>query len=318
MANLFSFLFLGTLGWGISLYLMKILLVSLTPTEVVLYRMAIGAASLFILGKILKLKTNNIRGLILDGIIVGTFNMTLPFYLTTFAVRNVSSSLASVINGLTPLCTLILGVVFFSSKQKISILNMLSILLGFIGIIIINSDIDTHKWSFVELIALLVTTISYGITTNYFKYYARTKDPILVSAVSAFVSAITMLVFKCAAEPSTSHWGMPQDMHQIIALLWLGVIGSGLCLYLYCLLIQNAGAVFASMITYLMTITGVIMGVVFLHETISPQVMIGCISIFFSLILVNHASLFEKLFVLYQDKLRYKDMWNKDMWNKDI
>src|SRR5580704_1400963 len=101
MANLFSFLFLGTLGWGISLYLMKILLVSLTPTEIVLYRMAIGATSLFILAKILKLKTDNIRGLILDGIIVGTFNMTLPFYLTTFAVRNVSSSLASVINGLT-------------------------------------------------------------------------------------------------------------------------------------------------------------------------------------------------------------------------
>lgn len=308
MANLFSFLFLGTLGWGISLYLMKILLVSLTPTEVVLYRMAIGAASLFILAKILKLKTDNIRGLILDGIIVGTFNMTLPFYLTTFAVRNVSSSLASVINGLTPLCTLILGIVFFSSKQKLGILNILSILLGFIGIIIINSDVSIYQGSVVELIALLATTISYGITANYFKYYARTKDPILVSAASAFVSAITMLVFKYATELSTSHWGMPQNMHQIIALLWLGIIGSGFCLYLYCLLIQNAGAVFASMITYLMTITGVIMGVVFLQETISPQVMIGCISIFFSLILVNHALLFEKIFVSISRQISLKNV----------
>lgn len=308
MANVFSFLFLGTLGWGISLYLMKILLVSLTPTEIVLYRMAIGAASLFILAKILKLKTDNIRGLIMDGIIVGTFNMTLPFYLTTFAVRNVSSSLASVINGLTPLCTLILGVVFFSSKQKLGVLNLVSIVLGFIGIIIINSDVSIYQGSAVELIALLATTISYGITANYFKYYARTKDPILVSAVSAFVSAITMLVFKCATEPPTSHWGMPQDMHQIIALLWLGVIGSGFCLYLYCSLIQNAGAVFASMITYLMTITGVIMGVVFLHETISPQVMIGCIFIFFSLILVNHTPLFEKIFVSISRQISLKNV----------
>lgn len=307
MANLFSFLFLGTLGWGISLYLMKILLVSLTPTEVVLYRMVIGATSLFILAKILKLKTNNIRGLILDGIIVGTFNMTLPFYLTTFAVRNVSSSLASVINGLTPLCTLILGIVFFSSKQKLGILNILSILLGFIGIIIINSDVSIYQGSVAELIALLATTISYGITANYFKYYTRTKDPILVSAISAFVSAITMLVFKCVTEFPTNHWGTLQDMHQIIALLWLGIIGSGFCLYLYCSLIQNAGAVFASMITYLMTITGVIMGVVFLHETISPLVMIGCISIFFSLILVNHASLFEKIFVSVSRQISFKN-----------
>ncbi|KTD00566.1 DMT family transporter [Fluoribacter gormanii] len=297
MANLFSFLFLGTLGWGISLYLMKILLVSLTPTEIVLYRMAVGAASLFILAKLLKLKTDNIRGLILDGIIVGTFNMTLPFYLTTFAVNTVSSSLASVINGFSPLCTLILGMVFFSSKQKLGVLNLLSIVLGFIGIIIINSDVSIYEGSVVELIALLATALSYGITANYFKYYARTKDPILVSAISAFISAMTMLIFKCATEASINYWGMPQDIPQIIALLWLGVIGSGFCLYLYCSLIQNAGAVFASMITYLMTITGVIMGVVFLHETISPQTMIGCIFIFFSLILVNHASLFEKIFV---------------------
>lgn len=306
MANLFSFLFLGTLGWGISLYLMKILLVSLTPTEIVLYRMAIGAASLFILAKLFKLKTDNIRGLILDGIIVGTFNMTLPFYLTTYAVKTVSSSLASVINGLTPLCTLILGMVFFSSKQKLSVLNLLSILLGFIGIIIINSDVSIYQGSAVEFIALLATTISYGVTANYFKYHARTKDPILVSAVSAFVSAITMLIFKCATESSINYWGIPQDMHQIIALLWLGVIGSGFCLYLYCSLIQNAGAVFASMITYLMTITGVIMGMIFLHETISHQVMIGCIFIFFSLILVNHAPLLEKILVSISRQISLK------------
>lgn len=312
MANVFSFLFLGTLGWGISLYLMKILLVSLTPTEIVLYRMAIGAVSLFILAKIFKLKTDNIRGLILDGIVVGTFNMTLPFYLTTFAVNTVSSSLASVINGLTPLCTLILGIMFFSSKQKLGILNLLSIVLGFIGIIIINSDVSIYQGSAVELMALLATTISYGISANYFKYYARTKDPILVSAVSALVSAITMLIFKWATESSLNYWGMPQDIPQIIALLWLGVIGSGFCLYLYCALIQNAGAVFASMITYLMTITGVIMGVIFLHETISQQIMIGCTFIFFSLILVNHAPWFEKLFVSISRQISLKMLVNRN------
>ena len=60
-----------------------------------------------------------------------------------------------------------------------------------------------------------------------------------------------------------------QSTGQIMALLWLGMIGSGLCLYLYFYLIKNAGAVFASMVTYLMTITGVIAGVVLLRETLS-------------------------------------------------
>lgn len=294
MVNMLCFLFLGTFGWGISLYLIKILLVSFSPTDIVFYRMAIGALTLIFLAFALRLKTNNIKGLIIDGIVVGTFNMSIPFYLTTFAEKNVSSSLASIINGLTPLFTLILGVVFFSSRQKISFTNILSIVLGFLGIVIINSDFNFTKGSSIDFIALIVTTISYGITTNYFKYYARTKDPILVSASAAIVSAMSMLIFKFLTEPLLS-WSLPMDAKQIASLLWLGVIGSGICLYLYCFLIKNSGAVFASMITYLMAVTGILAGVLLLDESVSAMVGLGCILILVSIILINHSDQLNKL-----------------------
>src|SRR5690606_25584832 len=117
--------------------------------------------------------------------------------------------------------------VFFSSKQKISFTNMLSVVLGFLGIVIINSDFDFTKGSSIDFIALIVTAISYGITANYFKYYARTKDPILVSSSAAIVSAMSMLIFKFSTESLLS-WSLPIDLKQIASLLWLGVVGSGL------------------------------------------------------------------------------------------
>ena len=116
MLNLFYFLFLGTLGLGGSLYLIKILLISLTPTEIVLYRMLIGTISLLILTVILKLKICNYKFLLIDGLVLGIFNITLPYYLISFAEQTIPSALAAVMNGLTPVFTFLLGMCFFSNQ----------------------------------------------------------------------------------------------------------------------------------------------------------------------------------------------------------
>ena len=111
-------LFIGTIGWGISIHIMKLLIVILTPAEIVLYRMAIGTMTLFLLATIMESRVHNIKDLLIDGIVVGTFNMSIPVDFTTYAVQTVSSSLASIINGMTPLFTLLLGVFIFNCRQE--------------------------------------------------------------------------------------------------------------------------------------------------------------------------------------------------------
>ena len=96
--------------------------------------------------------------------------------------------------------------------------------------------------------------------------------------MAATVSTLLLIICKWM-DTGLWHLHTPTGHMQIGALIWLGAIGSGVCLYLYCMLIQRIGAVMATMITYLMTITGVVMGVVFLQETFSRIAILGCLCI---------------------------------------
>ncbi len=297
MLNGMVFLFLGTLGWGISLYLIKLLLVSLTPSEIVLYRMMIGTLTLWILVVCSRLKIPHLGYLLRDGLILGIFNMSLPFYLTVLAEKEVSSSLASVLNSFTPLFTYLIGFTFFNNKKKMDSNIFISILLGLTGVVMINVDCMGSSVNHSSLIALLLTTLSYALAANYVNTIAAAQAPLLLSAMAAFISMSLMLLIKIIDTPAL--WHLPQNGRQFFSLLWLGGIGSGLGIYLYCFLIGRMGAVIASFITHLMIVTGVLMGVVFLQETLRTMTWWGCVLIVFSLIFMNHAQqgkrwLFEK------------------------
>lgn len=295
MLNLFLFLFLGTLGWGVSLCLIKILLVSLTPTEIVFYRVLIGSFSLFAILLLLRLKPHKLKDLFQDGLILGLFNMALPFYLTTLAEKTVSSALASVLNGLTPLCTFLLGFCFYSERPTFRIFNCLSLVLGFLGVVLINFDTLRGGGQVFHILAMLGTCFSYGIAANYLKTHSHGKDPLWVSAFAASISSLIMLSFQLKNGPLIS-WHYPRTGIQLAALIWLGLVGSGLSLYLYCLLIRRMGAVIASMTTYLMTVTGVFLGVVLLDERMSWIVILGCTFILLSLLMMNHTGSLERFF----------------------
>jgi drug/metabolite transporter (DMT)-like permease len=298
MLNFLLFLFLGTLGWGVSLYLIKILLVSLTPTEIVLYRGLIGAFFLFILTLLLRLKPIKWRDLLQDGIVVGLFNMAVPFYLTSLAEKTVPSALASVLNALTPLCAFILSFGFLASRPAFTFLHFLSLGLGLSGVILVNFDALQGQGEVLHILAMVVTCFSYGLAAHYLKSSARCSEPILVAAVAASCSSLVMLGFQGYSRPHLP-WGYPLDWFQWSALLWLGLVGTGLSLFLYCVLIRRVGAVLASMTTYLMTITGVVLGIAFLGERLSIVVILGCLCIIISLLLISHpatvASFFSRL-----------------------
>lgn len=291
MLNYFLFLFLGTGGWGISLFLIKVLLVSLTPMEIVLYRVLIGAIALIFLVKQLKLEILNWKNLLIDGCVIGIFNMVLPFYLTTLAERTVSSALASVLNGLTPLCTFLLTFCFFPKRKNWSAAKFSSLALGILGMILIHVEAFSGEVRILDLLALVAACFSYAVAAIYVKSSMRTQEPLLVSAMAATVSSLLMLALQFYFVPRFN-WSWPVGWMQIGSLLWLGVVGSGLSLYLYCLLIKRTGSVFASMITYLMAATGVFFGILFLKETMSTLVILGCLVICFSLILMNHGDKF--------------------------
>src|SRR5438046_2370495 len=133
MFNWIGFLFLGTLGWGISFFLIKILLSDFTPIELVLYRMIIGFISLFIIVILMKVKIKNIKFLLRDGLMVAIFNMAVPFYLIALSEKSISTSLMAITNGMTPFFTFLLESIYFTIKFQqytVDIQKIISIFLG--------------------------------------------------------------------------------------------------------------------------------------------------------------------------------------------
>lgn len=289
MINWLYFIFIGTIGWGASLSIIKVLLNSLDPVEIVIYRMVIGAATLFLIAFFMRARERNLKGWLIDGIVVGTFNMSIPYYLTSFAETSMSSSITAVINALTPLFTVLLGMAAFSTTIKINKYQIISFVLGISGVILIESGLTIGTGTLSDVAAMLLTCACYAISANYFKYKARTKNPLLISALAALISAITMLMVKLGYQPG-SIWHVPHGTLEMASLAWLGVIGSGVTLYLYCALIVRAGPVFVSMVTYLMTLTGFLIGVIYLHETLTIHALLGCALIILSLLLLNHST----------------------------
>src|SRR3990167_4460521 len=284
MQNWINFVFIGTVGWGISLSLIKVLLGCLSPLDVVLYRMIVGLLFLILLIKLLDLRVTHFTSLMKDGVVFGIFNVTMPFYLTSYAEKTVSSALSAAINGLTPLCTFILAILFFNGKQHVRYTHFVSLLLGLAGVVLVNQQLHGIPAGEISLIALILSGISYAISANYLRSRTQTNHPLLISAVAAGVTIIMLLCYKCI-RGELSQWPMPRGLTQGAALLWLGAVGSGWCFYLYCVLIQNVGAVTASMTTYLMVLTGLFSGVVVLGERVSILSWVGCGCILLSLIL---------------------------------
>lgn len=285
MFNLINFIFLGTIGWGVSLFLIKILLHCLSPIEIVLYRAVLGTVALWALVWLSGIKFTNYKTAWRDGFIMAVFNMALPFYLISKAEQTVSGSLSSVINAMTPMFTVLIGMLFFSVQTRLSYYLLASIVLGLTGVLLIDIDALRDHHFTLDLVGLVLACVSYAIYLNYQKRIAPTNPPILIAAIATTLTAFIMLLFEW--QSTVGRMTLPDQPNEWFVLGWLGLVATGASMYLYCLLINRAGAIYASMVTYLMTATSVVAGVILFHEQLTPITITGCLCIMLSLCLMN-------------------------------
>ena len=159
--NYFQMLLTSSL-WGSSFLLMKLALVELTPFHISFYRIFIGMVFINLFStKIDKLSKKDHVNIAL----VGFLWMSLPFYLFAASEETISSSLAGLINGSTPIFISIVGVFFIS--QNISSIQKIYLIFGFAGIYVLSFgfskvNIDLEVGTFLALVA----SISYGFAAN--------------------------------------------------------------------------------------------------------------------------------------------------------
>jgi drug/metabolite transporter (DMT)-like permease len=274
-----------TLIWGSSFILIKKGLVYFSSLQVGALRIAISFLFLlpFALFKVRKPNRKEWKFLIL----VGLIGSGMPAFLFAKAQTVIDSSLAGILNSLTPLFTLLIGITFFALRSRWY--NFLGVLLGLTGAIgLINSSGSLgFEFNMQYAIYVIIATICYATNVNLVKFRLARLDPVTITAISFLVIGLPALLHLLIFTDFINRVGAQEG--SLTGLLYIGilaVVGTGLALIIFNSLVKIASPVFASSVTYTIPLVAVFWGLAD-GETISWTAIVWMGMILFGVFLVN-------------------------------
>jgi drug/metabolite transporter (DMT)-like permease len=250
--------------WGCSFIFIKLGLEFLTPFGVAFGRCALGAVALLIYLKIKGLSLVRDRKMIGHLWVVALLLNVIPGIFFAWAETEVTSILAGIINAVTPLMTLI-AIMLVSRNEKPTSPQVIGLLLGFLGVLTVLGAWqglgDNPLWA---ILILLAAVTCYGFSFPYSRRYilpAQLK-PEVMAATQVTLGAITLL-------PLFLIDGIAKDEYRlgpVLAMVVLGVFGSGFAYIWNFTIMRAAGSAIASSVTYVTPLVAVLVGFIFLSE----------------------------------------------------
>lgn len=270
-----SYLLLALI-WGFSFYFIKIGLEMFTPIGVAFSRIAFGAIALVVLALITKTSLPP-RWSWKYLFVASLLWVSIPWMLFGFGETRVSSALAGIINGATPLMTLLAILIAFP-EEKPTRQRMLGLGLGFIGVLVVvgvwktNGDNDL-----LGIGALILAITCYGIAFPFVRRYLvgpTVREPLKPISLALGMMAWGLVI----TGPASLVTGVTQSVFQsgpFLAIVALGVLGSGFAYVLNFRVVTAADATTASTVTYLTPLVAVIAGAILLNEQITWNQPVG-------------------------------------------
>ncbi|MEP7127586.1 MAG: DMT family transporter [Chitinophagales bacterium] len=251
-------LLLLALIWGSSFILMKKGLEVFRPEQVAALRIAITALVMlpFLLIRWKEIRKEKVKYILLQGL----FGNFLPAFLFTIAQQHIDSSLAGILNSLSPVFVLLLGILFFGTG--FTWWRIAGMFVAFSGSVLLLLFQQGHGTTTNGLFGWLIVlaTLSYGISANIIKRYLYDLQPITINAVAFSVMLFPALIILFFTDvPKTFESGNAA----FVALGYiaiLGIVGSGIASIVYFRLIHNTTALFASSVTYLVPVVALFWG----------------------------------------------------------
>jgi drug/metabolite transporter (DMT)-like permease len=249
-----------TLIWGTSFILIKQGLKVFSPDEVGAIR--VTAAALFLLPaalfKFKELKSRHTSRLLLVGLI-GTF---IPAFLFAIAQTRLDSSVAGILNTLTPIFTMLVGVLFY--QQRFRAFAIVGIILGFAGTFMLMLSRSGGKVEGINLYALLIVVacLLYGSNLNFIKFKIADLSSLTITSVSISLLGPLGLIYLFGFTAFTEKfYNNPEAWKAFGYIVLLGMMSTAIATFLFNRLVKISTPLFASSVTYFMPIVAVMWGV---------------------------------------------------------
>lgn len=259
--------------WGGSFSLIKTGLEHLSPYQVAALRIVFSGLILLpvTIKYISKIPKNKIGIIFLSGVL----GSLLPAFLFCIAEEGIDSALAGTLNSLTPIFVIITGTLFFGSKTSRN--KVIGIILSFSGSMLLlfsNGKIPDNQ-HIIYISFVILATLFYGFNVNMVFKQLSSIGSLQIAAVALSLNAIPALLVLIY----TGYFNLPLADAGIIkstaAAAALGILGTALASIIFYVLVKNAGAVFASMVTYGIPVVAIFLGI--LRGEKIGLLQIGCL-----------------------------------------
>ena len=275
-----------SLIWGTSYILMKKGLESFSAWQVASLRILISFLCLLPLALRSFSKLN--RENLLSILVIGFFGSGIPAFLFPLAQTRIDSSVAGMLNSLSPVFTLIVGILLYNRKViRSQIAGVILGLIGAAGLLYSGSFTFNYYGLFVVLATLL-----YGISSNEVSK-VQGLNGLEITSLAFFVmgpfALCLLLLTDLQAPVETENW-----LRNLGFIAVLSVAGSTIALILFYRLILDTSPVFASMVTYFIPIVATIWGLSD-NERLTSSMLISVLLILAGVYLINRAGIMRKL-----------------------
>lgn len=204
---------------------------------------------------------------------VAAVNNILPFFLIATGEERIDSGTASVLNSTMPIFTAVLAALFLPG-ERLTPARFLGLLLGFAGVAALTGRGALHitDADVLSELAVVGAALCYGIGSVYARTLLREQDPLNLSLLQLGLAAAMAVPLALAVDGGP---GRSLSLEAVLSLLALGLGGTGIAYVVYMWLIDTAGSVRASLVTYIVPVTGLLLGWLVLGEHVGLNTVAG-------------------------------------------
>ena len=279
-----AFIALGVI-WSSSFLWIKIGVQEASPMVLVAFRMLFGALTAAAVAIYQKLEWPRDWQTWRTYLILGPTSLAIPIFLISWGETSIDSAVASILTATVPLFTMVIAH-YFLHDDKMTQQKVIGLLTGFAGIIILLLEdlMNIKQSSILGEGAVILASLFYAASA----VYARKATAHVQGAVRGAAPLIIATLFMWLLGPVMEQpFSIPSLPITWVAALWLGVLGSGIAMILNYYLLHEIGPTRTVLVTYIFPPGGVLLGVIFLNESLTWQLFVGGFLVVASLVIVN-------------------------------
>ena len=282
----YALLTILALIWSSAFFNIKIATYSYGPVTIALLRTFFGAIPVVGICLIKKIKIEAFSKDWYWFAAIGMINLVIPFFLIAYGVQRVQSNLAAILMASTPLSATVLAHLF-TKNEKINLIKILGVLVGFSGIVFLFSDnILINENNFTYALLILVGSTFYVIGGLLTLKVSDKKNENVTASILIWGTLFLIPITAFTEKP----WNLNPSIDSTISLVYLGVVATGLAWLLRFKILKNNGLVFQAQVAYLIPIFGIILGYIFLKELITPKVLVSVVAVIIGIYLVKKSN----------------------------